>query len=32
MVFFAYSALIGVFALALSILLLRRTRHETDSA
>jgi len=30
MVFFVYSALIGVFALALSLLLLRRTRHETE--
>ena len=32
MLFFAYSALIGVFALALSLLLLRRTRHTTESA
>src|SRR5688572_19442836 len=32
MVFFAYSALIGVFALALSLLLLRRTRHETSGS
>ncbi len=32
MVFFAYSAVIGVFALGLSLLLLRRTRHETESS
>ena len=32
MVFFTYSAIIGVFALALSLLLLRRTRHETENA
>jgi PAT family beta-lactamase induction signal transducer AmpG len=31
-VFFAYSALIGVFALVLSLLLLRRTRRETEKA
>jgi len=31
MLFFTYSALIGVFALALSLLLLRRTRHETET-